>query len=58
MKTEDCVVQERERIVAFLEAVYASSTHGASGLMARAIEAVRVNMMSDPVAVAAPSEPS
>jgi hypothetical protein len=43
---------ERQRIVAFLRAVYESSTHGASGLFERAIEAVERDDMSDPTRIA------
>ena len=48
---------ERERIVRFLWAVFESSTHGASGLMERAIRAVETNDMGEPVRIAAPVIP-
>lgn len=46
--------KERQRIVRFLWQVYKLSTHGASGLMERAIRAVESNEMSSPAVVAKP----
>jgi hypothetical protein len=48
---------ERKRIAAFLNAVINASTHGASNLMERAIQAVEENDMVDPVRIADPYIP-
>lgn len=48
---------ERARIVRFLWTVFESSTHGASGLMERAIRAVEANDMDEPIRIAAPVMP-
>lgn len=53
----DVAEQERKRIVQFLWAVFDASTHGASSLMERTIEAVEANDMDDPVRVAVPEVP-
>jgi hypothetical protein len=54
VNSADVAERERIRIAVFLRHVWAESTHGASNLMDRAINAVERNEMDDPARAARP----